>query len=211
MPWGTVRLVPGLNVELTSVLRSAGYSETNLVRFRNGLAEKLGGWSKYYNATIGDNVRFIHVYQDLDEDSRVTLGGEAALYDLTDGDLRNITPQQTTTSVTADFSTTSGSSTVTIVDASVGTVSSYSAVTFQTPVAVGGLILHGTYPIATYVSPTSYTIEAASDATATEPMAGLFRRSRPQSIWLRSLSGSQGMGWLWMTRLCSISQRPLGG
>jgi hypothetical protein len=167
MSWASVKLIPGLNVQMTPTLRQAGYSDMDKGRFRDGLFQKLGGWSLYYSGSVGDTVRYMHVYQDLDADDRVTLGGEASLQDLTSGVLLNISPQQETTSVTADFSTTATSATVTIVDASIGVMTTFNSVTFLLPVAVGGLILQGTYQIASYVSGTSYTITADSVATGT--------------------------------------------
>ncbi|MEJ2123943.1 MAG: hypothetical protein P8Y47_03805 [Alphaproteobacteria bacterium] len=172
MTWASVRLVPGVNTSLTSTDLQAGYTRTNLGRFKDGRFQKIGGWTKYYDALLGDTPRALHAYQDLSGNDRVVIGSAASLYDLTDDVLNDITPQRTTTSVTADFSTTSGSSTVTIVDDEVGTVDKYSSVTFLTPVAVGGLILHGTYQIDANVSATSYTIIAADNATSTVNSGG---------------------------------------
>ena len=172
MPWESVRLIPGLNTNLTQTLRQAGYSSTEFIRFKDGLAQKLGGWTKYYSTSISAVTRFMHAYQDLDGDDRLTIGATTALYDLTGSVLRNITPQQTTTSVAADFDTTSGSAVVKIEDAEVGVVTDYNAMTFLTPVAVGGLILEGTYQITEYISATSYTITHSSNANATVTAGG---------------------------------------
>jgi hypothetical protein len=172
MSWEPIRLVPGLNAELTETALQAGYKEASLGRFRAGLFQKLGGWTKYYENSLNVTPRFMHAYQDLDTDDRLTVGATTKLYDLTGGALRNITPQQITTSVAESFDTTSGSPTVTIDDAEVGTITPYNAVTFLTPVSVGGLTLHGTYQIANYISGTSYTIVASSNATSSVTNGG---------------------------------------
>jgi hypothetical protein len=165
MPWESIKLVPGLNTGFTQTLRAAGYSATALVRFKNGLVQKLGGWAKYYANSVGTVPRALHAYQDLNSTDRVVVGGTTKLYDLASSALRNITPQQITTSVAESFDTTSGSAVVQIDDAEVGTVTAYNAVTFLTPVAVGGLVLHGTYQITNYISATAYTITASANAT----------------------------------------------
>lgn len=178
MSWESVTLIPGLNTQLTQTLRQAGYTATEKGRFSNGLFQKMGGWTKYYNGVLPGTCRKLHVYQDLDGDDHVVIGGESSLQDLASSILLNITPQQTETSIglgTTDgegFSTASGSATITVVDVSIGTVSSFSSVTFLTPVVIGGLLLQGTYQIASYVSATSYTIEADNNATSTVTNGG---------------------------------------
>ena len=37
---------PGINKETTSLLDENGWFDGNLVRFRKGLPEKIGGWEK---------------------------------------------------------------------------------------------------------------------------------------------------------------------
>ena len=48
MPFSSLTLKPGVNVEATPAALRAGYSQSNLGRFRSGFFEKLGGWAKYY-------------------------------------------------------------------------------------------------------------------------------------------------------------------
>src|SRR5262249_13476 len=79
----------------------------------------------------------------------------------------DITPQQLTTNPAVNFSTTSGSAVVTIVDAGISNVTTFDAIYLNTPIAVGGLILAGLYQITTIVGATSYKINAASAATST--------------------------------------------
>ena len=41
MPFGGVKLIPGVNVERTPTLNEAGYSSSQLIRWRDGLAQPL--------------------------------------------------------------------------------------------------------------------------------------------------------------------------
>ena len=42
---------PGINKEGTDYTAEGGWFDGNLVRFRKGLPEKIGGWQKYIQAS----------------------------------------------------------------------------------------------------------------------------------------------------------------
>jgi|WetSurMetagenome_2_1015567.scaffolds.fasta_scaffold38136_3 hypothetical protein len=173
MPWASVTLKPGLDVEITPTSNVTGYTATQLLRFKAGLAQKLGGWTKYYPNLVGGVPKFSHAWQDLAINKRFAIGTTTGLVDITSGAYQNIAPQTLTTSVACSFATSSGSPIVTVVDTDVATITPYDSVFFNTPVAVGGLILSGVYQILANVSATSYTISAAANATSTvSPGAG---------------------------------------
>lgn len=171
MAFGAVALRPGVDAELTPTLNVAGISSSDLIRFREGQVEKIGGWVSFYPFAIGSTVRALHAWEDLSSDTHLAVGALSSLSVITDGSSSTITPQTTTTNPSVDFSTTSGSATVEIVDAGI-TPNTSNSVFIETQVSVGGLILFGVYPIATVTGADSYTITAASDATATESNAG---------------------------------------
>lgn len=168
MPSITVKLIPGVNVEKTPVLNEAGISISNLIRFRDGLVEKIGGWVKFYNFVVGGIVRCLHAWQALNSDKFLGVGSTTNLSVIKDGVLTNITPQQYTSNVNPNFSTTASSSTVVIVDSNLtSSTTTYDSVFFATPVSVGGLILSGLYPIASVAGTTTYRITAQANAATT--------------------------------------------
>ena len=171
MPNGAVILRPGVNVEFTPAFNEAGISSCDLIRFRDGLTEKLGGWTQFYDFPIGSTVRSLHAWQDLDSDRWLGVGALSSLSVISEGVRTTITPQTTTTNPAVDFSTTNSSPTVTIVDAGI-TPNTLNTIFISTQVAIGGLILFGVYPIATVTGATSYTITASSNANATVANAG---------------------------------------
>lgn len=171
MPFGSVALRPGVDVEFTPTLNQTGISTSDLIRFREGQVEKLGGWVSFYPFAIGSTVRALHAWEDLSGDTHLAVGALSSLSVITDGTSLTITPQTTTTNPTVDFSTTSGSNVVEIVDSGI-TPNTLNTVFIETQVAVGGLILFGTYPIATVTGAHSYTILAASDSNATDTNTG---------------------------------------
>ena len=171
MAVSSVTLKPGVNAEFTPLLNEAGISTSSFVRFRAGLVEKYGGWEKFYPFPVGSYVRDMHAWQDLNNIAHLAAGAETSLSIITSGVKDTITPQTTTTDETANFSTTNGSTTVTIVDNSI-TPSTNNSVFFSTQVSVGGIVLFGMYPIATVAGAHTYTIVAASAATATVASGG---------------------------------------
>lgn len=171
MPFLTVKLIPGVNVEMTPTLNTAGISVSQLIRFKDKLAQKLGGWEKFYDFAVGGVPRALHAWLDLNDTTRLAVGTTTKLAAIADGVLTDITPQQKTTNPTLNFATTSASATVTITDANINTVTTYDSIYFNTPVSVGGLILSGLYPIASVAGATSYRITAAANATSTQANA----------------------------------------
>lgn len=147
MPHQAVKIIPGVDTTRTVALNEAALSSTNLVRLvpdRQGLGivQKLGGWTNYYSIPFSSTVRALKGWADLNSVNHLAVGSETNLNMLTSGNLKDITPLQYFTSVPADFSTTLGSSIVTVTDADIA-ASVLDYVIYLTPVSVGGLILQG--------------------------------------------------------------------
>jgi hypothetical protein len=174
MPNVSLKLKPGVNVVQTPTLLEAGFQHASAIRFRDGLPEKIGGWTRYWPSPIPGVPRDVHAWQLLDATKYLAVASTTALNAIAGGSaLSDITPQTWTTNPAEDFSTTNGDATVTIVDPGLTQeVTAGNFVYFWTPIAVGGLVLHGVYEIATRVDPDSYTIEAPSNATSTANNAG---------------------------------------
>lgn len=170
MPHASFKLLPGVDQNKTPALNEAAISNSQLIRFipdrtLGGLVQKLGGWTKFFPDTIGSIVRCLWAWEDTNSNSYLAVGAEGiasgggqALEVINSGVEIDITPQTVTSDAAVDFSTTSGSSTVTIVDANF-TVDKYDIVDIQTQVSVGGLVLFGQYQV-TPIGSTSYSIEA---------------------------------------------------
>ncbi len=167
MPWGTVTLTPGANVEQTATLNQTGYVQTANGRFKNGLFQKLGGWQKYVATVFSGTIKSLWGWLDLNNFKRLSVATTNSLVVVTNGNLMDITPQILRSDIAPDFSTVSGDETVEIVDTNTAGLTTNVVVEFLTPISVGGIILSGTYPIAAITGADSYTIEAFQAATAT--------------------------------------------
>jgi len=147
MPMTMLKLVPGVNVEVTSSQLEAGYAVSNFGRFRDGLFEKLGGWARFFNFTVGGIPRALHAWQDRNEIDYLGVGTTTLLGQIANNVLTDLTPQTKTTNFAPKFSTTISTPNVTVDDSNIANVTTLDSVEFKTPVSVGGLILSGVYPI----------------------------------------------------------------
>jgi hypothetical protein len=172
MPFADVKLKPGISVDWTPTLNEAAYSQSQLIRFRDQLAQKYGGWVKFYPFAVSGIPRELHAWQDLNGVNHLAVGTTTQFAVVTGGALSAITPQQLVSNFAPNFSTVINTATVTIVDPNISNVTTFDSVFFDTPVSIGGIILSGLYPIVQVTGVHSYQITAKSNATATVNNAG---------------------------------------
>lgn len=167
-----LRLVPGVDAEMTPSLAQAVVIDSANIRWKEGLPEKLGGWGRYYPNSVGAIPRFIWGWQDFSITNHLAVGAAPFLEVITGGAITDITPQTTTTNTAPDFSTVQGSTTVTINDPNITNPTTNNSVYIKTPVAIGGIVLYGLYQIITILGANKYTILAGLPATSTVNNAG---------------------------------------
>lgn len=169
MPWGEVKLIPGVNTERTPTLNEAGVVASSFIRYKDSLIQKFGGWQAYYPFNVATIPRELHGWEDLRGNLQLGIGATSALQVLTNATtLTTITPQTLTSSFVPNVSTTINSPTVGITDPNIANVTTYDTVFFNVPVSQGGVILSGAYPIIEITGGSSYNITAEANATTTE-------------------------------------------
>ena len=164
MPYAKYIFKPGIDREGTDYSNEGGWYDANLVRFRKGRPEKIGGWSKNTLNTFLSTCRALHAWVNLELTKYLGLGTTWKYYVLQGNVFNDITPLRVTTSAgDVTFSATNGDATITVTDASHGAVVN-DFVTFSGAATLGGLItaevLNQEYQIATITSVNVYTIEA---------------------------------------------------
>ena len=162
---------PGINREGTDYSNEGGWFNSNLIRFRKGLPEKIGGWTKNTTNTFKSTGRALHAWVSLAGTKFIGLGATWKYYILEGANFYDITPIRSTTSAgDVTFSATNGDATITVADTAHGAVQN-DFVTFSGAATLGGLItanvLNQEYQIATIVNANSYTIEAKDTDGAT--------------------------------------------
>lgn len=160
----------GVNRENTRYTNENGYYVSDKIRFRQGTPEKIGGWQRISATTFQGVCRSLWNWVTLGGQNLLAVGTNLKYYIESGGAYNDITPLRVTPPATLannPFSTTNGSTTVTVTDAAGGYVNG-DFVTFSGATAVGGLTINGEYQIATIgTSATTYEITAATAATST--------------------------------------------
>lgn len=172
MPWGSVQLRPGVDVQKTLSENQAGISVSQMIRYKEGLVQSYGGWQAYINGTITSTVRDLHPWQDVAGVQHLAVAATANLVVITAGSQQDITPETTTTNPVPSFSVTSGSCVVSVTDANAN-ASVLNTVYFNTPISVGGFLLNGAYQIVSALSTGSFTIRSTNTATVTASSSGV--------------------------------------
>src|SRR6056300_60180 len=162
---------PGIFREGTDYDNEGGWFNANLVRFKAGRPQKIGGWRKDTVNTFLGTCRALHAWILLAGTKLLGLGTNLKYY-IEEGDSFNdITPIRFTTSAgDVTFSATDGDATLTVADTAHGAVVN-DFVTFSGAVSLGGNItadvLNQEYQIATIIDADSYTIEAKDTSGTT--------------------------------------------
>tara|TARA_R110000824_G_scaffold285036_1_gene473208 strand:+ start:733 stop:1308 length:576 start_codon:yes stop_codon:yes gene_type:complete len=92
MPLTSLKFRPGINRETTSYSNKGGWNNCDLVRFRFGYPEKIGGWEKYSTNTFLGSSRSLHSWANLEGDKYLGLGTEKKFYIEESLDYKDITP-----------------------------------------------------------------------------------------------------------------------
>ncbi len=155
---------PGVNKDNTNYSNEFGWFDSNLVRFKKGLPEKIGGWAKYITAAFLGKCRALHQWVNLNGTSIIGLGTTFKYYVARGNAFVDITPIRKTNTNTITFAASNGSSTITVTDSGNHDAQVNDFVTFSSAVSLGGNItadvLNQNYQIASITSTTVYTITA---------------------------------------------------
>jgi len=165
MPYSKYILKPGINREGTDYSNEGGWFDANLIRFRKGLPEKIGGWQKITSNYVLGITRALHGWVNLSTTKFLGIGTTWKYYVESGNVFNDITPIRATTSAgdVTFAKVANDDATITVSDTAHGAVQN-DFVTFSGAASLGGNIvanvLNQEYQIATIVNDNSYTIEA---------------------------------------------------
>ena len=161
---------PGINKELTELMNEGGWTDGNLVRFRKGLPEKVGGWEKTIRSNYQGTGRAITAWVALDASKYLGLGTTTKYYIQSGTNFNDVTPIRKTSTNSITFSATNGSSTLTVTDASHGAIANDN-VTISGAVSLGGnvtaAVLNQEYTIDRVTGSNTYEITAKDTSGST--------------------------------------------
>ena len=166
-----LQLKPGVNRENTSYQQETGWYSCDKIRFRAGTPESIGGWQRISASTYLGVCRSLWNWATLGGANLVSVGTNLKYYIQNGGIYYDITPIRLTTTGTATFAATDGSSILTVTDAANGVLIG-DFVTFSSAVSLGGAItatvLNQQYQVLGKPSVNTYTINVGVTASASD-------------------------------------------
>jgi len=162
---------PGINKESTDLMDKGGWADGNLIRFRKGLPEKIGGWDKTTTEDYEGTGRALTAWVALDATKYLGLGTTFKYYVTTGDILNDITPIRSTDLNVTTFAATNGSAVITATDNAHGAVVN-DFVTISNAVSLGGTITAGVlnteHQITAVPSANTYTFTASATANGSD-------------------------------------------
>ena len=197
----TKSIPPGFYKDRTDYFEGPHWVDGQWVRFRAGVPQKMGGYTKLVSTAVGTQsqgdvspqIRRMHQWRELDGDRNIAIATHCGVWVYHNGTLNDITPIRVSTTPTNPYDTTSGSPTVTINQSSHG-ASIGDRVVISGGSAVGGLTLSGDYGIQTVPDANSVTITAASNASSTVSGGGGTPTIK-YTVVCGAKDGTSGLGW----------------
>jgi hypothetical protein len=172
LPWTQLKFKAGVVKDATRYAASGTWYDSNLVRFRMGLAEMWGGWVQNSEFIFSGICRSLNRWADLNGFSWVGVGTSNRFYVVSDDVEYDVTPIASSGVINNNpFATTNGSPIVTVTDTAHGQFPG-NVVIFSGGSVVAGLDLDAEFIITAYVDDDNYTITATSNANATTTGGG---------------------------------------
>ena len=199
MPLQKLQFRPGIVQDATDYTNEGGWRDGDKIRFRLGLPETIGGWTRLTSTTMLGTCRDLHTWTSLSGTRFVAAGTSQKLYIVDGSDPDDITPIRLVTSAgDVTFAATNGSATITVADTAHGCVLD-DFVTFSGAVSLGGAItatvLNQEYQVASIVDANSYTIVATATANASDTGNGGTNTVGTYQINVGLNDAAVGSGW----------------
>ena len=169
--------LPGIDKQDTTAGAENRWIDSDNVRFRYGLPEKVGGWSSLISDTIVGVARKQHGFVDLNGNRYVALGTDKFLLLYFEGQLFDITPLKATLS-SSTIATTNASAVCTITTSTSHNLEPGDIVLFDSVTLPGGTGFSASdfedklFQVTTVPTPTTFTITQSSNAGATVSTGG---------------------------------------
>ena len=167
-----IQLQPGINRDTTSYTNSGGWFDSDFIRFRNGLPEKIGGWTKVYanqQALIG-KCRKLYGWSSLIGTQFLACPTNIKFYVDNSSNIIDITPlRRSVTLGTNPIATSNTSNVITITDVNHGAaVGNY--ITISGSSNVNGILttqINKEHVISNVINANAYSVTTTGTATST--------------------------------------------
>ena len=191
------KVLPGIDKQNTDSGAEFRWIDSDNVRFRYGLPEKVGGWSSLVTDTIVGVARKMHAFVDLDGNRYVAIGTDKFLLLYFEGQLFDITPVKTALTG-ATIATTNASAVCTITKAthglSAGDIVQFNNVTLPAGTGYSASDFEDkNFQVTSVTSSSVFTVTQTTNATATVSTGGSIELIPYEPVGPRAQS--YGYGW----------------
>ena len=170
MPLTQLNFQPGIDTENTPTGAESRWIDCDKIRFRKGLPQKIGGWTKFSTAYYVGVGRALEQWFALSGSRFEALGTDRKVYVFNAGINQDITPIRLTRNITNSIKTTINSNIISITDSGHGASPGDFVTLSNVNATVGGIaasVLNGEYQILSVTSVSVYTIQSSATASTT--------------------------------------------
>ena len=191
------KFLPGIDKQSSDSGAENRWVDSDNVRFRYGLPEKVGGWSSLVTDTIVGVARAMHAFTDLTGNRYVAIGTDKFLLIYFEGKLHDITPLKATLT-SATIATTNGSPTCTITKSAhnlaVGDIVQLDSVTLPGGTGFSNSDFEDkNFQVITVPTSSTFTITQSSNASGTVSTGGSLSIKPYEPVGPRAQT--YGYGW----------------
>jgi len=194
MPLTKIAFAPGIDKQDTEYGAAGRWTDADMVRFRYGLPEKIGGWVELISEKLIGVARDMHAWTDLDGVRYTAIGTDRKLYVYSEGTAYDITPIRRTSGTLTNPFTTNGTSVVTVVDSGHGAQAG-DFVTFSGAAAVDGLDMNKEFEVTSYVDANTYTVTYTGSTASGSSTGGGSSVVAKYDITVGLAASAYGYGW----------------
>ena len=163
MPLGKLQFLPGIDKQDTEYGAEGKWIDSDNIRFRYGLPEKIGGWESLLIQPMIGAARDQHTYADLQGEQFSAIGTNRKVYVYYNGSVNDVTPLSTT--LPAAFTFTSGTTMVEVLATSngsdVGDFVTFSSVTGVSVININNTTMENEFEIIERIDADTFKVDIA--------------------------------------------------
>ena len=167
-----IKLQPGINRDTTNYANTGGWFDSDYIRFRNGLPEKIGGWTRVYEtqAPLVGTCRKMYDWSSLVGTAYLAVPTNIKFYVDNSSDIIDITPLRRSLTLGSNpLSTTDTSNVIVITDVNHGAIIG-DYVTISGATSLNGLTtgqLNAEFVVSNVINSNAYSVVSTGTATGT--------------------------------------------
>lgn len=167
-----IKLQPGINRDSTSYANTGGWFDSDFIRFRNGLPEKIGGWTRVYanqTALIG-KCRKMYDWSSLVGNAYLAIPTSTKFYVDNSSTIIDITPLRRSVTLGSNpIATTNTSAGIVVTDVNHGAViGDYITISGASTVnGISSTLINAEFVVSNVINANAYSVTTAGSATST--------------------------------------------